>query len=437
MNDAQPTMMDYADPTRHRPPPPLALRLLLGFASWLGWAALGFLGVGVIVGASMLIGLGPLIGFMFGVTALAVVVVSARCAVAYRRRTAALLVGYLEQAVRLNLPLAPLLSAVERGESESLRPRLAALRLTLEQGAPVGEALLTAAPGADRRTVELLTAAERNGALPQALARLYRDEIRAADTDRDPGRGAAVGAYALSVAFAQACLLLLIAVFVMPKFEQIFKDFRMPLPPVTRVMTRATGTFSVPVGVAAGIGVVWLMSRSLRQLLRQRAARGPLQNLWDRLAWAAPVAGRLARDRGLADALHVVGDAIEAGRPAPDALAEAQLAHVNVVLRHRIARWAQLVDEGEGFADAARRAGMPRLVVGLIATAQPADLVNALRFLARYYGARFSRLTLLLNAAAAPMLALVFGAVVAAAAVGVLVPLIRLADSINPTEVPW
>src|SRR5688572_31044630 len=303
MTNTGPTMMEYADPKRHRPPTPLLLRLMLAFAAWLGWAMLGFVGVGAIVGASMMIGLGPMIGFLFGVALLAVIVISAACAVAYRRRTAALLVGYLEQAVRLNLPLAPLLAAVERGESESLRPRVAALRVTLEQGAPVGEALQTAAPGADRRTVELLNAAERSGALPLALARLYRDELRTADAEGTPGRGAAVGAYALAVAFAQACLILLIAVFVMPKYEQIFKDFRIQMPDLTRLTMRATGTFGIPVALVAGVGVVWMTSRSLRQLLRQRPARDPAQDLWDRAVWVTPIAGRLARDRGLADAL--------------------------------------------------------------------------------------------------------------------------------------
>jgi type II secretory pathway component PulF len=385
----------------------------------------------------MLAGLGPLIGFMFGVGALAVIVISARCAVSYRRRSAALLIGYLEQAVRLNLPLAPLLAAVERGESESLRPRIAALRITLEQGASVGEALHTAAPGADPRAVELLKAAERNGALPQALARLYRDELRGADADRDPGRGAAVGAYALALVFAVTFLVWAMGFFVMPKYQMIFRDFNINLPPVTIATNRAAMAVGLPLAAGAGLGIVWLISASLRQLLRQRPADSPLRNLEHRLLWFSPIAGRLARDRGLADALHAIADAVEAGRPAPDALAEAQLAHLNVVLRDRIARWAQLVDEGEGFANAARRAGMPRLVVGLIATAQPADLVNALRFLARYYAARFSRLMLLLHAAAAPLLAVVFGAVVAVVALGIFLPMVRLADSIRPMEVPW
>ena len=435
MTDAQ-HMMDYADPKRHRPPTPLTLRILTAVGAWLGWALAGFLGAAIIAGAARVLGLGWFLGVLFGIVALILVAICARCVAAYRRRTAGLLVGYLEQAVRLNLPLVPLLSAVERGESESLRPRLAALRLTLEQGAPVGEALQTAAPGADPRTVELLVAAERNGALPQALARLWRDELRGADADRDPGRGAALQAYSLGVVFTIAGLTWLIAIFVMPKYHQIFRDYGIALPGVTLTMNRAIAALGAPLVVIAALGIVWLVSRSLRQLLRPRPARSPLQHLWDRAAWWTPIVGRLSHDRGLADALHAVADAVEAGRPAPDALAEAQLAHVNVVLRDRLARWATLVSEGESFAGAARRAPMPRLVVGLIATAQPADLVNALRFLARYYQGRFSRLTLLLRAAAAPALALLFGAVVAAVALGVVLPMVRLMDAIRPLEVP-
>ena len=434
--DAQ-HMMDYADPKRHRPPVPLVLRLLMAVGAWVGWALLGFLGAGIVVGATWFFGLGWFIGVLFGIGALVVIAICARCAAAYRRRRAGMLVGYLEQAVRLNLPLAGLLAAIERGEPDSMRPRIAALRVTLEQGAPVGEALQTAAPGADPRTVELLTAAERNGALPQALSRLWHDEMRAADTERDPGRGAALQAYALGIVFAIAAITSLIAIFVMPKFHQIFRDYGMKLPAVTLAINRAVGAYAAPLAVAAALGILWFVSRALRQLLVPRPARSPIQNLWDRAAWWTPIVGRLAHDRGLGDALHVVADAVEAGRPAPEALAEAQLAHVNVVLRDRLARWSTLVHEGERFADAGRCAGMPRLVVGLIATAQPADLVNALRFLARYYHGRFSRLTLVLRAAAAPVLALLFGAVVAAVALAIVLPMVRLADSIRPMEVPF
>ena len=430
-------MMNYADPKRHRPPTPLTLRILLAVGAWLGWAALAFLGAGIVVGAARVIGLDWFMGVLFGIGALVILAICARCVAAYRRRTGALLVGYLEQAVRLNLPLVPLLSAVERGESESLRPRVAALRVTLEQGAPVGEALQTAAPGADPRTVELLTAAERNGALPQALSRLWQDELRAADADRDPGRGATLQAYSLGVMFAIAGLMTMVAVFVMPKYQVIFRDFGIELPRVTRALNDAVATVGVPLAGAAALGIVWMLSRALRQLLRQRPAQSPVRSLWDRVVWWTPIAGRLARDRGLGDALHVVADAVEAGRPAPEALAEAQLAHVNGVLRDRLATWATLVAEGQPLAEAARRARMPGLVAGLIATAQPADLANALRFLARYYHGRFSRLTLLLRAATAPALALFFGAVVAAVAIGVVLPMVRLIDSIRPLEVPW
>ena len=40
-------------------------------------------------------------------------------------------------------------------------------------------------------------------------------------------------------------------------------------------------------------------------------------------------------------------------------------------------------------------------------------------------------------AAAAPALALMFGALVAVVAIGVVLPMVRLVDSIRPLEVPW
>jgi type II secretory pathway component PulF len=74
----------------------------------------------------------------------------------------------------------------------------------------------------------------------------------------------------------------------------------------------------------------------------------------------------------------------------------------------------------------------------LLNTAQPADIVNVFRFLARYYDARFSRLAILLNSAVPPALALLFGAIVAAVALAMFLPMIRLIDQVNPgVEVRW
>jgi type IV pilus assembly protein PilC len=156
-----------------------------------------------------------------------------------------------------------------------------------------------------------------------------------------------------------------------------------------------------------------------------------LEWLGDRLLWHLPVAGRMTRARGLADVCNVLADALGAGSSPVSALTDASELKLNGILRRRVRRWAERADAGLPLADAARAAGMPKLIVGLLATtAAGDDLPRVLRFLARYYESRFSRAAELLRSAAAPLLAVVFGALVLVVALAVMTPLVELVDAL-------
>src|SRR5215213_9717495 len=81
-----------------------------------------------------------------------------------RRSRAVAALNYVEQAVRLNLPLPPMLLAAERGETGRLRTKLRRLRERLENGYPLAAAMDRTLPGLPARTIGLVAAAERTGA---------------------------------------------------------------------------------------------------------------------------------------------------------------------------------------------------------------------------------------------------------------------------------
>jgi type II secretory pathway component PulF len=97
------------------------------------------------------------------------------------------------------------------------------------------------------------------------------------------------------------------------------------------------------------------------------------------------------------------------------------------------------LDRGLALGEAARQAQLPVLMSGLLGTAHaPPDVVAVLRFLARYYAARFSRVVVLLREAAVPVLALGAGGggVVATIALAVFVPIVRLIDTVSVYPLP-
>ena len=131
----------------------------------------------------------------------------------------------------------------------------------------------------------------------------------------------------------------------------------------------------------------------------------------------------------MADVCHLLADATEAGMPLDRALVEASDAAGNRVLQKRIARWAQLISAGAPVSDAARKARMPTLVVGMLSTAQQtASMPQVFAFLARYYEGRHATASALAQSAAVPIMVLILAAFVGTFALSLFLPLIKMID---------
>ena len=75
---------------------------------------------------------------------------------------------------------------------------------------------------------------------------------------------------------------------------------------------------------------------------------------------------------------------------------------------------------------------MPRLVVSMLSSALYTNgFVAAMRFLARYYRHRFIRATALIEASAAPVIAISMGVLVLWLALAVIAPLISLIQMLS------
>ena len=140
----------------------------------------------------------------------------------------------------------------------------------------------------------------------------------------------------------------------------------------------------------------------------------------------------LRRDRDLADICRVVADSLQAGLSFDTALRHAGELHISSALRRKLYRWAGGTEQGMSISDAARYARMPKLMVGL-ASGQT-GLFEAFRFLARYYGSKFSRLVILARGAFVPAIVLFFGIIVAFIELGLFLPMLRLLGSSTSTE---
>ncbi len=357
-------------------------------------------------------------------------VTSASLAVRHLRKQRSMaILGYLHQAIRLDLPLPTMLASATSAERGQTRKRINELNVLLQLGLPVHKALQLGVPETSDRALGLIATAEANGTLSQTLQRLL-DENRN-DGPIDAVKSGFYRAYPLAVSLVFMLVLTLFMIFVMPKYEQIFRDFGVQLPAITIFVLNFSYGAMLPVTLILLLASMYVIAKSVEQVFVVRSASIPFFiRLRDRLMWWLPIAHQSERDRGLADIFQTMSDAVKNGQPFTHATAEASRLRVNVVLTSKLNRLRYAIESGKTPTNAASEARFPAIVVGLLATARAHDDTAAvLAFLARYYRSRFSRLQILLTGMVVPGLALFMGLCVGVVAVAMFLPLHYLIEA--------
>ncbi len=337
-----------------------------------------------------------------------------------RQRRVALVLSRIEQAVRLNLPLVGML------RTSSFEGRITVSRLTriaqqLSLGNSLASSLEHALPELPPRERSLIAVAEESGSLGNALSRLVQEE-----QERRPADSvAAVRTYIVVIAASIATVVSTLSIFVIPKYQAIYKDMTKHAYENFDLLRDGVVLLMTLVQLSLIVLIIWFI-RTVFFVHRRRWG-------WiDWLVWHMPLAHGLARDRGLADVFRTLANGLSAGRTLHSAMGDACRLRINAVQHRRIVRFAQAVDSGESLANAGRRGRFPGLAVGFLATAQASQtLVETTGFLASYYEGRFSRLRILVSAAAVPAMTLVFGALVCAVALLLFRPMLLILSSLD------
>jgi type II secretory pathway component PulF len=353
-----------------------------------------------------------------------------------RRYRAYRIFSYLQQAIRCHLPLPPMLAAAAQSETGVLRARLNRLNFALHDGASLPDAVAMAVPEATQRHVSMLHAATRNGDLARTLEQLIIEHQQY--THQHTLQSAFMRVYFVIVLTGIGFVGWLLMIFVMPKFQQILRDFGMTSPWAMRQFLMFSPTTMMLMTIAGYLLLGWLLGVIGHETTSARLRRwSPLRATVDYVRWFLPVLGGQDRDGGLADVFEVLATATEKGRPLSAAAIEAANLHLNSVLQSRVTRFADAIASGTSLGQAAHNARLPALAKGLLASAQSAGNVpETFRFLQTYYASRFSRVGAILRAAALPTVAIVMGAFVLFIALSIFTPLLSFMGATDPWSQP-
>jgi MSHA biogenesis protein MshG len=293
---------------------------------------------------------------------------------------------------------------------------LADLRASLDQGRELGTAMARHPKVFSSFYVAMVRVGELTGRLTESFQRLAEHIEFELDVR---GRIKQALRYPSTVMIAIFIAMVVINVFVIPTFANVFAQFKTELPLMTRVLLGVSG-FTVhywPLLVAGGIASVWALKAWL--------ATPEGRHTWDKWLLKLPVAGPIVLKGTLARFARSFAMAERSGVPVSVAMSVAARTLDNAFIRQRIEQMRDGIERGESLSRCAAAAGVfTPIVLQMVAVGEETgELDTLLLEIASMYERETSYDIKGLSASLEPLLLTVIGALVLVLALGVFLPL--------------
>jgi general secretion pathway protein F len=269
--------------------------------------------------------------------------------------------------------------------------------------------------------VNMVRAGEAGGILEAVLRHLteYMESTLALKEDI---RSALI--YPLILAAAAGTSLIVLFVFVIPKFAAIFRDNGKALPWMTKIVIG----FSQFLADYGWIVLLVLCAAVAGALFYLRSPEG--RSEWERLSLRTPLIGDLLRKFETARFSRTLAALLKGGVPMLDALGTVQGVVSNRLLGRAIGQVQTRVREGKGMARPLAESGLfPPLALNMIAVGEETGkLESMLTEVAVYYDQEVKRSTKRLTALLEPVLILVMGLIIGIVVISMLLAIFSIND---------
>lgn len=211
----------------------------------------------------------------------------------------------------------------------------------VEGGATFSEALGKHPDVFDRLFTNMVRAGEKGGILDQILERLADF---AEKSERIKGRVREALTYPVVVLFFAMAVVTFIMIVIVPKFEQIFQQFKQDLPPLTKML----------IGVSRGMADYWYIVLGVPVglfVLYKLALNNPKFRFFvDGVKLKTPIAGTLIEKTVVARFSRTLGTLLGAGVPILESLEIVESSISNTVIAHAVGNVRTAVREGDAMA---------------------------------------------------------------------------------------
>jgi type IV pilus assembly protein PilC len=248
----------------------------------------------------------------------------------------------LSAFVRAGIPLIEALEVIdEEAENKALKKVIAGARDSLIAGDTFSAALQPYATLFPPFYIDMIKAAELTGSLDDVLDEMSKYIKR--DLDARKKIKAAL-TYPIIVLVMALLTIVVLSVYVLPRFKVFFNSFHATLPLPTRMLVAFTNFMShYWWTLLAGLGVVLLLLIVLARTKRGRRIR-------DRAVLRLPIVGEAIRFTIVERFCRLLSTMMTAGVPLPEAMTVLGQGTKNVVFQQRLADVRTAMIQGEGLA---------------------------------------------------------------------------------------
>jgi type IV pilus assembly protein PilC len=294
----------------------------------------------------------------------------------------------------------------------------------VESGTTLSDAFGKHPKAFDRLYVNMVKAGEAGGALEVILQRLADFKEKSQGLQR---RITGAMVYPVVVITVAVAILSFIMIYIIPKFEKIFRDFQMPLPELTKFLMNTSAWFAkywlvlplIPLGIYLTLKLIRL-NRIGNYIL-------------DRMYLWIPIIGPLIEKTAIARTMRTLGTLVSSGVPILEALAIVRETCTNAVFERMYQRIYESIREGETIAQPLRESRMvDDMVTNMIDVGEETgDLDSMLYKIADIYDAEVDVMVEALLSLLEPIMIVVLGGIVGLIVIALFMPLLSLLDKLS------
>jgi type IV pilus assembly protein PilC len=302
----------------------------------------------------------------------------------------------------------------------------------VEGGSSLSEAMGKFPKAFNHLYVKMVNAGEIGGVLDIILQRLAEFMEKSQRLKRKI-KGAMV--YPIVVIMIAGLILTGIMIFIIPKFEEIFTDFGVALPALTRWLMATSRWFAGTNPGQAFPGVLLVLPSPIIIMFLWKMIRRakPGRAATDTMLLYSPIMGKLVRKTTIARFTRTLGTLVSAGVPILEAVKITKETSGNYVFEKALEKVHDSIREGEGFAQPLRESKTcDAIVVNMIDVGEETgELDGMLLKIADNYDEEVDVAVASLVSLLEPLMVVLLGGIVGTIVVAMFLPLVAMIESLQ------